>query len=43
MPDQAPASPNPTTEESVAPATTLSPSRLAAVIEARYLLDVRSR
>jgi hypothetical protein len=43
MPAQAPASPAPNPDKSVAPTTTLSPSRLVAVVEARYILEVRSR
>jgi len=43
MPDQAPASPTPNSDKSVATTSALRPSQLAAVVEARYILDVRSR
>ena len=43
MPDQAAASPAPKSDKAVAPTSALRPSQLAAVVEARYILDVRSR
>jgi hypothetical protein len=43
MPDQAPAPPAPNANKTAAPAVALSPSRLAAVVEAKYILDVRRR
>jgi hypothetical protein len=43
MPDHAPSSPVPNADKTDAPAAPLSPSRLAAVVEAKYILDVRRR
>jgi hypothetical protein len=44
MPDQTPSSPVPNEgKAAAAPTAALTPSRLAAVVEARYILDVRRR
>jgi len=43
MPDRTPTSPAPPADKTAAPTISLSPSRLAAVVEAKYILDVRRR
>jgi hypothetical protein len=43
MPDHAPTSPAPAADKTAAPAIVLSPSLLAAVVQARYILDVSRR
>ena len=43
MSDYAPTSRPETADKDTAPATPLSPALLAAVVQARYILDVRHR
>ncbi len=43
MPDHAPTSPAPPADKTADTATPLSPSLLTAVVQARYILDVRRR
>jgi hypothetical protein len=43
MPDLAPISSAPPAGSSVTPTPLLTPSKLAAVVEARYILDLRRR
>jgi hypothetical protein len=43
MPDRAPTSSAPPTGNSATPTLPLTPSKLAAVVEARYILDLSRR
>jgi hypothetical protein len=43
MPDRAPISSAPKVDRPQTPTAALSPSQLAAVVEARYILDLRRR
>jgi hypothetical protein len=43
MPDRAPISSAPNVDAPQTPTAALSPSLLAAVVEARYILDLRGR